>query len=106
MNVLLIKKWFRRVALSHSYLRSRSQVICDDCPKGVSSRRSMPGNPDDLTVSALATGVNDSDRGRTQLAVLDAGDGAGRSADSGPDCSGIGRNRGGLPKRSRVRGKT
>jgi hypothetical protein len=36
------------------------------------------GNPEDLAVSALATRVSDLGRDRTQLDVLDAGNGAGR----------------------------
>src|SRR5262249_3773796 len=46
------------------------------------SKRLSPGNPDDLAVSALSTRVSASDRGRTQLDVLDSGNGAGPDAHS------------------------
>ena len=40
------------------------------------------GNPDDLAASALATGVSDPDRGKTQLVAHHSGNSPGRNAHS------------------------
>jgi hypothetical protein len=46
------------------------------------SELSSPGNPDDLAASALATRVSASGRGKSQLDVLDSGNGTGPDAHS------------------------